>query len=125
MFSSAHRETHIVRLSAELAEKRVEAHRLHSEYHQVASSAQPATELTAAVAKVEPDRRERFFGEFLRSLILRDRPDDVRLLILSKPFLLQFADVHRGMTGRQYAASLDRTEVLRVLDEAEGAIEQK
>ena len=125
MFSSTTRAVHVEHLRDLLATQQEEARRLHSEYHQVASSAQPATELTAAVAKVEPDRRERFFGEYLRSLILRDRPEDVRLLILSKPFLLQFADVHRGMSARAYAASLCRTDVLQVLDEAEGAIEQK
>ncbi len=96
MFSSTASAVHIEHLRDLLAEKQEEARR----YHRIAAE-RPTPELTAAVAKVEPDRRERFFGEYMRSLILRDRPDDVRLLLLSKPFLLQFADVHRGMTGRQ------------------------
>ena len=48
MFSSAHRETHLVRLRAELAATQEEARRLNSEFHQAASSERPGAELAAA-----------------------------------------------------------------------------
>jgi len=73
--------------------------------------ARPIAELAA-----EPDQRRRFNAAFVRSLIDRDRPTDVHAVIQDRSYLLD-EDVHRGMTAREYAASLGRTEVLRVLDE--------
>ena len=52
MFSSAHRETHLVRLRAELAATQEEARRLNSEFHQAASSERPGAELAAALIVV-------------------------------------------------------------------------
>ena len=70
MFSSAHRETHVVRLRAELAATREEALRLHSEFHQAASSERPAVELAAA-AVPEEHPRLRLDVALLRSWIDR------------------------------------------------------
>ena len=129
MFSATVRASRVEELRVELAAKQQEARQLDHRYRQVALCAEPVTaarsttELVEMALAVEPDRRERFWGEFLKSLVHRDRVQDVRSLVRNRPYLLQFKDIHRGMTARQYATSLGRTEVLRVLDEVEGVVE--
>ncbi len=129
MFSATPTAPPAAALQSALAQQRVEAVRLNRQaYVQLQSRASPVrprktTELVELAA--EPDRRDRFWGEFLRSLIHRDRVQDVRSLVHSRPYLLQFEDVHRGMSAREYAVSLGRTEVLTVLDEVEGVVEKR
>ena len=123
MFSATPTAPPAAALQSALAQQRAEAVRLNRQaYVQLQSRAspvrpRPATELVELAPSVEPDRRERFWGEFLKSLVHRDRVQDVRSLVRNRPYLLQFEDVHRGMSARAYAASLDRTAILRVLDE--------
>ena len=131
MFSTTPTAPPAAALQSALAQQRALAVRLNRQaYVQLQSRASPArprptVELVEMAPAVEPDRRERFWGEFLKTNIHRDRVDVVHSVVRNRPYLLQFKDIHRGMTAREYAASLGRTEVLRVLDEAEGAIEQK
>lgn len=128
MFSTTPTAPPAAALQSALSQQRALAVRLNRQaYVQLQSRASPArprptTELVE-LAPVEPDRRDRFWGEFLKSNIHRDRVDVVRSLVRNRPYLLQFKDIHRGMTAREYAASLGRTEVLRVLDEVEGVVE--
>lgn len=129
MFSTTPTAPPVAALQSALAQQRALAVRLNRQaYVQLQSRAspvrpRPTVELVEMAPVVEPDRRERFWGEFLKSLVHRDRVQDVRSLVRNRPYLLQFEDVHRGMTAREYAASLGRTEVLAVLDEVEGVVE--
>ena len=129
MFSATVRSSHVEELRGQLAAKQQEAARLSQAYVQLQSRASPVrprpTVELVELAPAEPDRRDRFWGEFLKSNIHRDRVDVVRSLVRNRPYLLQFKDIHRGMTAREYATSLGRTEVLRVLDELEGAVEKR
>lgn len=114
-------------MQSALAQQRALAVRLNRQaYVQIQSRTSPVrprpTVELVELAPTEPDRRDRFWGEFLKSNIHRDRADVVRSLVHNRPYLLQFEDIHRGMTARQYATSLGRTEVLAVLDKlAKGA----
>lgn len=129
MFSSTAKSSRVEQLRTELAQKQAEARQLDNRYRQLALCAEPVAAVRPTVELVEqaaePDRRARFFGEFLRSLILRDHVDDVRSLVRSRPYLLHFEDVHRGMTGKAYATSLgDRAQILAVLDEVKCVVEK-
>ena len=130
MFSATVRASRVEELRAELAQKQEEARQLDHRYRQVALCAEPVTaarstvELTEAVV-AEPDRqRRRFNAAYLKSLVHRDRPTDVRALVQNRLYLLD-EDVHRGMTAREYALSLGRSGVQAVLDEvARGVVEK-
>ena len=128
MFSSTAKSSRVEQLRAELAAKQQEARRLDNRYRQVALCAEPVTVArpTAELAElaVEPDQRRRFNAEYLKSLVLRDRPTDVEALVRNHRYLLD-EDIHRGMTAREYALSLGRSGVLAVLDEvARGVVEK-
>ena len=101
MFSSAHRETHIVRLRAELAEARDEACR----YDRVSLEDRRAVGLAAVVpAPVERHPRLRLDTAFLRSLIDRRRPGVIRELLQGKAYLLQeFVRIGPNQTALEYA----------------------
>ena len=102
MFSSAHRETHLVRLRAELAEARDEARR----YDRVALEERPAVGL-AAPAERHP--RLRLDTAFLRSLIDRRRPGVIRELLQGKAYLLQeFVRISPNQTALEYAMDQDQ-----------------
>lgn len=104
MFNSTTRAVHVEHLRDLLAEKQDEARRLHSEYHQVASSAQPATERTAAVAAPVPDPRLKSDTAYLRALIDRKRTEDVRILLRGKPYLLdEYVRLGPDQTALEYA----------------------
>ena len=122
MFSATAKSSRVEELRGQLAAKQQEARQLDHRYRQVALCAEPVTaarstvELTEVVV-AEPDRqRRRFNAAYLKSLVHRDRLTDVRALVQNRLYLLG-DDIYRGMTAREYAASLGRTEVLAVLDE--------
>jgi len=104
MFSTTPTAPPAAALQSALAQQRALAVRLNRQaYVQIQSRAspvrpRPAVELVE-LAPTEPDRRERFWGEFLKSNIYRDRVDVVRSLVRNRPYLLQFEDVHRGFAG--------------------------
>ena len=123
MFSSAHRETHVVRLRAELAATREEALRLHSEFHQAASSERPAVEL-AASAVPEEHPRLRLDVALLRSWIDRRRPNDIKALLRGKPYLLhQFVRISPDQTALEYAMDRGLQEIVDALTVASESIE--
>ena len=92
MFSSAQRETQLVRLRAELAEAHDEARR----YDRVAIEERPAVGLAVAVPTPVPDPRIRSDTAYLRALIDRKRTSDVRILLRGKPYLLAPVGVSPG-----------------------------
>ena len=121
MFSSAHRETHLVRLRAELAEAREEVRR----YDRVALEERPAVGLAVAVpAPVERHPRLRLDTAFLRSLIDRRRPGVIRELLQGKAYLLQeFVRISPNQTALEYAMEQDQDQgiqdIIAVLREGE------
>ena len=129
MFSSAHRETHVVRLRAELAETRAEARRLWSEYHKVAPEERLAVELAAA-AVPEEHPRLRLDVALLRSWIDRRRLDDIRALLRGKPYLLdEYVRLGPNQTALEYAMAQDQDQgmqdIIAVLREAAGERKDK
>ena len=129
MFSSSARSSRVEQLRAELAQKQAEARQLDDRYRQVSLCAEPVTAARPTVelveaAPVEPDRlRRRFNNAFIKSLIDRDRPTDVRSLVQNHRYLLD-EDVHRGRNPQAHARWLgNRTEVLAVLDEVAKGVE--
>ena len=121
MFSSAHRETHLVRLRAELAEAREKA----LCYDRVAVEDQPVVGLAVAVpAPAERHPRLRLDTAFLRSLIDRRRPGVIRGLLQGKAYLLQeFVRIGPNQTALTYAMDQDQDQgmldVIAVLREGE------
>ena len=124
MFSSAHRETHLVRLRAELAATREEALRLHSEFHQAASSERPGAELAAAAVPEEHPRLRQDVA-LLRSWIDHRRPSDIKGLLQGRRYLLdEYVYIGNGKTTSQtplvYATRMKYHDVVAVLQEVAG-----
>ena len=122
MFSSAHRETRVVRLRAELAATREEARRLNSEFHQAASSERPAVELAAAAVPEEHPRLQQDTA-YLRSLIDHRRPGVIKGLLQGKAYLLdEYVRIAPNQTALTYAMAQDQDQgmqdIIAVLREA-------
>ena len=122
MFSSAHRETHLVRLRAELAATREEALRLHSEFHQAASSERPGAELAAAAVPEEYPRLRQDVA-LLRAWIDHRRPSDIKGLLQGRRYLLdEYVRIGPNQTALTYAMTQDQDQgmqdIIAVLREA-------
>ena len=120
MFSSAHRETQLVRLRAELAEARDEACR----YDRVALEERPAVGFTVAVPTPVPDPQIRSDVAYLRSLIDRRWPGVIRELLRGKPYLLdEYVRIGPNRTALEYAMDQDQDQgmqdIIAVLREGE------
>lgn len=122
MFSSAHRETQLVRLRAELAEARDEACR----YDRVALEDRRAVGLAAVVtAPEERYPRLRQDTAYLRSLIDRRRSNDIKELLRGRPYLLgEYVRIGPNQTALTYAMNQDQDQGMRdivtVLQKAAG-----